>query len=103
MWLNPDDSHELLWDYGMCVDTSRGAAVRDLIAKALKGPLVPPQQEVPIYNLLDLNMYYPVYIYDIFSSSNLDSFSECSYTQKSCLLYLCHEKVKHWEDQLPLF
>lgn len=51
MWLNPDDNHELLWDYGMCVDTSRGAAVRDLIAKALKGPLVPPQQEVLIFIL----------------------------------------------------
>lgn len=45
MWLNPDDNHELLWDHGMCADTSRGAAVRDLIAKALKGPLAPAQQE----------------------------------------------------------
>ncbi|XP_075519291.1 uncharacterized protein LOC142553153 [Primulina tabacum] len=44
-WLNPDFNHELLWDYGMCADTSRGAAVRDLIAKALKGALVPTQQE----------------------------------------------------------
>lgn len=50
VWLNPDENHELLWDYGMCVDTSRGEAVRDLIAKALKGPLVPPQQEVHIYD-----------------------------------------------------
>ncbi|XP_042382845.1 CCR4-NOT transcription complex subunit 11-like isoform X2 [Zingiber officinale] len=45
IWLNPDSNHELLWDYGMCADTSRGAAVRDLIAKALKGPLAPAQQE----------------------------------------------------------
>ncbi|KAM7513909.1 hypothetical protein LguiA_003492 [Lonicera macranthoides] len=45
VWLNPDNNHELLWDYGMCADTSRGAAVRDLIAKALKGPLIPAQQE----------------------------------------------------------
>lgn len=30
----------------MCADTSRGAAVRDLIAKALKGPLLPAQYEV---------------------------------------------------------
>ncbi|GAB4835496.1 hypothetical protein Ancab_000405 [Ancistrocladus abbreviatus] len=37
VWLNPDNNHELLWDYGMYADTSRGAAVRDLIAKALKG------------------------------------------------------------------
>lgn len=48
VWLNPDDNHELMWDYGMCVDTSRGAAVRDLIAKALKGALAPAQQEVII-------------------------------------------------------
>ncbi|KAK9110895.1 hypothetical protein Scep_018414 [Stephania cephalantha] len=45
IWLNHDNSHELLWDYGMCADTSRGAAIRDLIAKALKGPLAPAQQE----------------------------------------------------------
>ena len=48
VWLNPDDNHELMWDYGMCVDTSRGAAVRDLIAKALKGALAPAQQEVVV-------------------------------------------------------
>ncbi|CAL9118048.1 unnamed protein product [Musa textilis] len=51
MWLNPDNNHELLWDYGMCADTSRGAAVRDLIAKALKGPLVPSQQEQVVLEL----------------------------------------------------
>ncbi|KAM0893245.1 hypothetical protein ACQ4PT_025253 [Festuca glaucescens] len=44
-WLNPDNNHELLWDYSMCADTSRGAAIRDLIARALKGPLGPGQQE----------------------------------------------------------
>ncbi|KAG0492281.1 hypothetical protein HPP92_005679 [Vanilla planifolia] len=44
-------SHELLWDYGMCADTGRGAAVRDLIAKALKGPLPPSQEQV----LVELN------------------------------------------------
>ncbi|KAM3273251.1 hypothetical protein ACQJBY_042919 [Aegilops geniculata] len=44
-WLNPDNNHELLWDYSMCAETSRGAAIRDLIARALKGPLVPAQQE----------------------------------------------------------
>lgn len=49
VWLIPDNNHELLWDYGMCADTSRGAAVRDLIAKAAKGPLVPAQQEVRVY------------------------------------------------------
>ncbi|KAI0496174.1 hypothetical protein KFK09_022481 [Dendrobium nobile] len=51
VWLNPDSSHELLWDYGMCADTSRGAAVRDLIAKALKGPLAPSQQEQVLIEL----------------------------------------------------
>ncbi|KAL6906204.1 hypothetical protein ACP4OV_003805 [Aristida adscensionis] len=45
-WLNPDNNHELLWDYSMCADTSRGAAIRDLIARALKGPLAPAQQEL---------------------------------------------------------
>nr|GMD20450.1 CCR4-NOT transcription complex subunit 11 [Ipomoea batatas] len=45
VWLNPDYNYELLWDHGMCADTSRGAAVRDLIAKALRGPLAPTQQE----------------------------------------------------------
>ncbi|KAH9602849.1 hypothetical protein KSS87_000678 [Heliosperma pusillum] len=50
VWLNPDNNHELLWDYGMCADTSRGAAVRDLIAKALKGPLAPTQQEELVEN-----------------------------------------------------
>ncbi|XP_027075079.1 uncharacterized protein [Coffea arabica] len=45
VWLNPDNTHELMWDHGMCADTSRGAAVRDLIAKALKGPLAPAQRE----------------------------------------------------------
>ncbi|KAK9292204.1 hypothetical protein L1049_020166 [Liquidambar formosana] len=51
VWLNPDNNHELLWDYGMCADTSRGAAVRDLIAKALKGPLAPLQQEQVLVEL----------------------------------------------------
>ncbi|KAL8497275.1 hypothetical protein ACS0TY_020819 [Phlomoides rotata] len=51
LWLNPDMNHELLWDYGMCADTSRGAAVRDLIAKALKNPLVPVQQEQVLVEL----------------------------------------------------
>ena len=46
VWLNPDNNHELLWDYGMCADTSRGAAVRDLIEKALKDSLTLEQQEV---------------------------------------------------------
>ncbi|EPS69283.1 hypothetical protein M569_05480 [Genlisea aurea] len=51
LWLNPDMNHELLWDYGMCADTSRGAAVRNLIAKALKGSLIPAQQEQVLVEL----------------------------------------------------
>ncbi|XP_071912838.1 uncharacterized protein [Coffea arabica] len=50
VWLNPDNTHELMWDHGMCADTSRGAAVRDLIAKALKGPLAPAQREELVEN-----------------------------------------------------
>ncbi|KAH9658553.1 CCR4-NOT transcription complex subunit 11 [Citrus sinensis] len=50
-WLIPDNNHELLWDHGMCADTSRGAAVRDLIAKALKGPLLPAQYEQVVVEL----------------------------------------------------
>jgi len=38
----------------MCADTSRGAAIRDLIARALKGPLAPAQQEVHCYILIFL-------------------------------------------------
>eukprot|EP00249_Psilotum_nudum_P008013 c20983_g2_i1 orf=120-1715(+) len=45
VWLTPDNNHELLWDYGMCADKSKGAAVRELIAKALKGALLPAQQQ----------------------------------------------------------
>ncbi|XP_031110270.1 CCR4-NOT transcription complex subunit 11-like [Ipomoea triloba] len=51
VWLNPDNSYDLLWDHGMCADTSRGAAVRELIAKALKGPLAPTQQEKVLFEL----------------------------------------------------
>ncbi|XP_039016837.1 CCR4-NOT transcription complex subunit 11-like [Hibiscus syriacus] len=51
VWLNPDNNHELQWDQGMCADTSRGAAVRDLIAKALKGALAPNQQEQVVLEL----------------------------------------------------
>ncbi|MCO5557224.1 hypothetical protein L7F22_010784 [Adiantum nelumboides] len=45
VWLMPDNNHELLWDHGMCADISKGAAVRELIAKALKAPLAPAQQQ----------------------------------------------------------
>ncbi|XP_071726322.1 uncharacterized protein [Rutidosis leptorrhynchoides] len=51
VWVNPDNIHEPLWDFGMCADKSRGAAVRELIDKALKGPLAPPQQEEVLVEL----------------------------------------------------
>uniref|UniRef100_A0A0E0MKJ9 CCR4-NOT transcription complex subunit 11 n=1 Tax=Oryza punctata TaxID=4537 RepID=A0A0E0MKJ9_ORYPU len=54
-WLNPDNNHELLWDYSMCADTSRGAAIRDLIARALKGPLAPSQQEMSLHSMEVVN------------------------------------------------
>jgi hypothetical protein len=48
VYSNENRDRELMWDHGMCIDTSRGAVVRDLIAKALKGALAPRQQEVII-------------------------------------------------------
>ncbi|VFQ63570.1 unnamed protein product [Cuscuta campestris] len=51
VWLNPDSNYELKWDHGMCADTSRGAAMRDSIAKALKGPLAPAHQEQVVSEL----------------------------------------------------
>ncbi|CAM6050615.1 unnamed protein product [Sphagnum compactum] len=45
IWLIPDTQHELLWDYSMCADTSRGTAVRELIARCVKGALTPAHQQ----------------------------------------------------------
>ncbi|PNT63844.1 hypothetical protein BRADI_4g21680v3 [Brachypodium distachyon] len=50
-WLNLDNKHELLWDGSMCADTSRGAAIRDLVGRACKGPLAPAQQEQVVLDL----------------------------------------------------
>lgn len=55
-WLNLDNNHELLWDSSMCADTSRGAAIRDLVGKACKGPLSPAQQEVLFYSFSQMNI-----------------------------------------------
>jgi hypothetical protein len=44
-WMIPDTQHELLWDHGMCADTSRGSAVRELMTRAVKGALAPAQQK----------------------------------------------------------
>jgi hypothetical protein len=54
IWLIPDTQHELLWDYSMCADTSRGTAVRELIAWSLEGALTPAQQQVFLFPLLFL-------------------------------------------------
>lgn len=51
VWLMPDNNHELLWDHGMCADISRGATVRELIAKALKAPLSPAHQQQVLLEL----------------------------------------------------
>eukprot|EP00850_Spirogloea_muscicola_P016335 SM000131S26765 [mRNA] locus=s131:308753:312231:- [translate_table: standard] len=53
VWLIPpeDKSAELVWDMGMCVDTARVAAVRDLMARALRGPLAPSQQQQVLMEL----------------------------------------------------
>lgn len=50
-WLSPDVPHELLWDSSMCADTSRVSAVREAIARALRGPLVPAQQQQVLMEL----------------------------------------------------
>ena len=51
-WLTP--SHllsEPLWDYSMCVDTSRGTEVKELIAKAVKTPLPANQAQAIVDGL----------------------------------------------------
>jgi len=50
-WLSPETPHELLWDSSMCADTSQVSAVREAIARALKGPLVPAQQQQVLLEL----------------------------------------------------
>ena len=45
IWLNPDYAPKLQWDVAMGQDDGKGAEVRELMAKAFKGPLVPQQQQ----------------------------------------------------------
>lgn len=45
-WLDPEPLHEVLWDTSMCVERSRGAELKELIAKGLKSPLQPAQQKL---------------------------------------------------------
>ncbi|CDP15713.1 unnamed protein product [Coffea canephora] len=56
VWLNPDNTHELMWDGGMCVTTvepAKGSTVEDLIAKSLEGPLEPAEEEQVLLGLGD--------------------------------------------------
>jgi len=45
IWLNPTAALGLRWDTTMCEDSSKGEEIRELMAKAFKGPLVPAQQK----------------------------------------------------------
>ncbi|XP_027178080.1 uncharacterized protein LOC113777245 [Coffea eugenioides] len=49
VWLNPDNTHELMWDGGMCT----GSTVEHLIAKSLEGPLEPAEEEQVLLGLGD--------------------------------------------------
>jgi hypothetical protein len=44
-WHNLAVPHELLWDASLGSDDGRGRTVRELVAKALRGPLAPAQQQ----------------------------------------------------------
>ncbi|OQR81419.1 hypothetical protein THRCLA_11753 [Thraustotheca clavata] len=53
MWLNPDYCPTLLWDTGMYedIDVDCGRELRDLMAKAFTGPLIPSQQQKVLADL----------------------------------------------------
>jgi len=44
-WLHPEQEHMVMWDAGMCNDSSKGQHARELMAKAFKGVLQPQQQQ----------------------------------------------------------
>eukprot|EP00741_Cyanophora_paradoxa_P012463 tig00020610_g12042.t1 len=44
LWLDPETPHHVVWDDAMCSDSSAGVEIREVFAKALKGPLVPGHQ-----------------------------------------------------------
>jgi hypothetical protein len=60
VWLAPSPLlSEPLWDYTMCADTSLGAEVRELFAKAVKTPLPADQAQVIIDGLgQDVKLVY---------------------------------------------
>jgi len=46
LWLSPcSEGSTLLWDNSMCAENVKSTEVRELMAKAFKGPLVPNQQQ----------------------------------------------------------
>jgi hypothetical protein len=102
-WLNPDNNHELLWDYSMCADTSRGAAIRDLIARALKGPLGPGQQEVrcsillfALYQFkLGRNNCFDKYLGSFNTSISFFLHSLQSFLSAWCWILLWHQGFQH--------
>jgi len=43
-WLNPEEDHEALWDFTMCMESEKSISeIRELISKACKGALHPEQ------------------------------------------------------------
>jgi len=53
VWLNPDNSPDLLWDDALCAmdSSSHGQEVRDLMGQAFQGPLPPAQQQQVLQEL----------------------------------------------------
>ena len=59
MWLNPAYGQGVVWDASLEEDSSKGAEVRALMAKAFRGPLVPQQQNEVLAQLgADVKMVY---------------------------------------------
>lgn len=44
-WLGPDAHAELVWDSSMGEDPAKAAAVLELVGRAMRGPLLPAQQQ----------------------------------------------------------
>eukprot|EP00735_Rhodelphis_limneticus_P014011 TRINITY_DN7989_c0_g1::TRINITY_DN7989_c0_g1_i1::g.15482::m.15482 TRINITY_DN7989_c0_g1::TRINITY_DN7989_c0_g1_i1::g.15482 ORF type:complete len:400 (-),score=12.95,sp/Q9UKZ1/CNO11_HUMAN/48.21/1e-113,DUF2363/PF10155.4/8.1e-50 TRINITY_DN7989_c0_g1_i1:176-1375(-) len=51
IWLSPDFPHEVVWDSQMCSESSYGQEIREIMAKAGKGPLNTAQQQQVIHSL----------------------------------------------------
>ena len=47
VWLLPsENAAKVIWDSTMCIEQEKGTEIRELMAKAFKGPLSPEQQKV---------------------------------------------------------